>query len=65
MLAEIFTGLKNRLVLGLEPSATGEILREIHTPKLILPAMTRNGNHVPVVVKMNHPDGIEPLHPAS
>ena len=55
MLAEIFTGLKNRLVLGLEPSATEEILREIHTPKLILPAMTRNGNHVPIVVKMNHP----------
>jgi sulfur-oxidizing protein SoxY len=55
VLAEIFTGLKNRLVLGLEPSATEEILREIHTPKLILPAMTRNGNHVPVVVKMNHP----------
>jgi sulfur-oxidizing protein SoxY len=55
VLAEIFTGLKNRLVLGLEPSATEEILREIHTPKLILPAMTRNGNHVPIVVKMNHP----------
>lgn len=55
MLAEIFTGLKNQLVLGLEPSAAEKILREIHRPKLILPAMTRNGNHVPVVVKMNHP----------
>lgn len=55
MLAGIFTGLKNRLVLALEPAPPGDTLKEIHTPKLILPAMTRNGNHVPIVVKMNHP----------
>jgi sulfur-oxidizing protein SoxY len=54
-LAGIFTDLKKRLVLALEPSATGEALRESHTPKLMLPAMTRNGNHIPIVVKMNHP----------
>lgn len=55
MLAGVFTGLKNRLLLALDPSAAGAALKELHTPKLILPAMTRNGNHVPVVVKMNHP----------
>jgi len=52
VLAGIFTGLKNRLLLALDPSATRA---ELHTPKLILPAMTRNGTHVPVVIKMNHP----------
>ena len=55
MLAGIFTGLKNRLLLALDTSGAGAALKELHTPKLILPAMTRNGNHVPVVVKMNHP----------
>jgi desulfoferrodoxin (superoxide reductase-like protein) len=60
VLAGIFTGLKNRLLLALDPSETGAALKELHTPKLILPAMTRNGTHVPVVVKMNHP--MEPGH---
>jgi sulfur-oxidizing protein SoxY len=55
VVAGIFTGLKSRLLLALDPSATGDGQKEIHTPKLILPAMTRNGNQVPVVVKMNHP----------
>src|SRR5215207_6075183 len=51
----MFTGLKNRLVLALEPSAPAATLKQLHTPKLILPATTRNGNHVPIIVKMNHP----------
>jgi sulfur-oxidizing protein SoxY len=50
----------NRLLLALDTSATGAALGEIHTPKLMLPVMTRNGSHVPVVVKMNHP--MEPGH---
>jgi sulfur-oxidizing protein SoxY len=54
VVASIFAGLKNQL-LALDPSATGAALKELHTPNLILPAMTRNGTHVPVVVKMNHP----------
>jgi sulfur-oxidizing protein SoxY len=53
VLAGIFTGLKNRLLFALDPSR--EALTELHTPKLILPATTRNGTHVPVAVKMNHP----------
>jgi sulfur-oxidizing protein SoxY len=59
VLGGIFTGLKNRLLLALDTSM-GAALDELHTPKLILPAMTRNGSHVPVVVKMNHP--MEPDH---
>lgn len=60
MLAGIFTGLKSRSLLALDPSATGATqvpagFKELHTAKLILPAMTRNGTHVPVVVKLNHP----------
>jgi desulfoferrodoxin (superoxide reductase-like protein) len=55
VLAGIFTGLKSRPLLALDPSAT-----EIHTPRLILPTVTRNGTHVPVVVQMNHP--MEPGH---
>jgi desulfoferrodoxin (superoxide reductase-like protein) len=55
VLAGIFTGLKSRLLLALDPSAAGAPLKELHTPKLILPAMTRNGTHVPIVVKMTHP----------
>jgi desulfoferrodoxin (superoxide reductase-like protein) len=55
VLAGIFTGLKSQLLLALDPSATGAVLKEIHTPRLVLPAMTRNGAHVPVVVQMNHP----------
>ena len=60
MLGGIFTGLKSRLLLASDTSATGAALDELHTPKLILPVMTRNGGHVPVVVKMNHP--MEPGH---
>lgn len=50
----IFTTLKSRPLSAQDPSTTGDGLKEIHTPKLIMPAMTRNGNQVPVVVKMNH-----------
>jgi desulfoferrodoxin (superoxide reductase-like protein) len=60
VLAGISTGLKNWLVLALDPAPPGHTLANIHTPKLILPATTRNGNHVPVFVKMNHP--MEPGH---
>jgi desulfoferrodoxin (superoxide reductase-like protein) len=60
VLAGVFTGLKSRSLLALDPSATGATqvpagFKELHTPNLILPAMTRNGNHVPVVVKITHP----------
>jgi sulfur-oxidizing protein SoxY len=65
MLAGIFTGVKTRSLLALGPSETvpgqaSDTLNELHTPKLIVPAMTRNGAHVPIVVKMNHP--MEPNH---
>ena len=60
VLAGIFTGLKNRLVLAVNAGLPEDTLPATHTPKLILPATTRNGNHVPVVVKMNHP--MEPDH---
>lgn len=55
MLAGMFTGLKSRLLLALDPSTVGNMPNDLHMPKLILPAVTRNGTHVPVVVKMNHP----------
>ena len=55
MLAGMFTGLKSRLLLALDPSTAGNMPKDLHMPKLILPAVTRNGTHVPVVVKMNHP----------
>ena len=55
MVAGIFTGLKNRLLLARDPSASRAAAKELHTPKLIAPAMTRNGEHVPVAVKMTHP----------
>lgn len=55
MLAGMFTGLKSRLLLALDPSTAGNMPEDLHMPKLILPAVTRNGTHVPVVVKMNHP----------
>jgi sulfur-oxidizing protein SoxY len=51
----IFTGLNSRRLLALESSPTGSAPKEIHTPRLVLPAMTRNGSHVPVMVRMNHP----------
>jgi desulfoferrodoxin (superoxide reductase-like protein) len=50
-----FAGVKQRLLLALERPASDAALKEIHTPKLILPAATRNGNHVPVAVKLSHP----------
>ena len=37
-----------------------QALEQLHTPKLILPAMTKNGTHVPIVARMNHP--LEPKH---
>ena len=55
MLAGMFTRLKSRLLLALDPSTAGNMPKDLHMPKLILPAVTRNGTHVPVVVKMNHP----------
>jgi desulfoferrodoxin (superoxide reductase-like protein) len=60
VLAGIFTGLKSRLGLAFGPAPPKGLPKDIHNPKLILPATTRNGNHVPVVVKMNHP--MEPGH---
>ena len=58
--AGTFLGLRNRLLPARDPSASDAALKEIHTPKLVLPATTRNGNHVPVAVKMSHP--MEPGH---
>jgi desulfoferrodoxin (superoxide reductase-like protein) len=55
VLAGIFTGLKNRPLHALDASAAGTVPKELHTPNLILPAVTRNGTQVPVVVKLNHP----------
>jgi sulfur-oxidizing protein SoxY len=55
VLAGIFTGLKNRLGLAVNAGLPEDTLPATHSPKLILPATTRNGNHVPVVVRMNHP----------
>jgi desulfoferrodoxin (superoxide reductase-like protein) len=53
--AGTFSGVRNRLLLALDRGANDAASREIHTPKLILPALTRNGNHVPVAIKLNHP----------
>jgi sulfur-oxidizing protein SoxY len=60
LLAGIFTGLKGRSLLALDPSATAvaqvpEAVNELHIPKLIVPAVTRNGAQVPIIGKMNHP----------
>jgi len=55
VLGGVFAGLKNRLLFGSEPSLEDVRQTEVHTPKLILPATTRNGAHVPVAVKMIHP----------
>ena len=60
LLAGIFPGLNYRFWLSPDLSEAGavqdpEVFKEFHTPKLILPTMTRNGSHVPVVIKMNHP----------
>jgi desulfoferrodoxin (superoxide reductase-like protein) len=55
-----FAGIRSRLLPAGDPPAKDAALKEIHTPKLILPATTRNGNHVPVAVKMNHP--MQPGH---
>jgi len=52
VLGSVFTGIKSRLSFGLDSSVAHA---ETHTPKLIMPAMTANGAHVPIVVKMNHP----------
>ena len=54
-MAGTFSGVKDRLLLALGRGADDAALREIHTPKLILPAATRNGNHVPIAVKLSHP----------
>lgn len=52
MLAGVFTTLKDGLVSARDRA---DAPKELHTPKLILPASTGNGSHVPVVLKMNHP----------
>ena len=52
MLAGICTGLHSRIGLA---ANLGDALKEFHTPKLIVPASTRNGDHVPVAFNMNHP----------
>jgi desulfoferrodoxin (superoxide reductase-like protein) len=51
VLAGLFPGL------GSEATASdrSEALEELHTPQLIVPAMTKNGTHVPIVARMNHP----------
>jgi sulfur-oxidizing protein SoxY len=51
--------LEHRL-LALETSKNIAVSKETHSPRLIVPAVTRNGDHVPIVVKMNHP--MEPGH---
>jgi sulfur-oxidizing protein SoxY len=50
-LAAIFTGGKSGLLHALDAP---------HTPKLIVPSLTKNGGHVPVAVAMSHP--MEPGH---
>lgn len=60
VLVGISTGLNGRFLLARDPSNTGpgkvsDLFKDLHSPKLVVPVMTRNGAHVPVVVKMNHP----------
>ncbi|HWO41595.1 MAG TPA: thiosulfate oxidation carrier protein SoxY [Candidatus Eisenbacteria bacterium] len=52
MLTSVLTGTRSRLSFGWNAAGS---LAEIHTPKLIVPAATGNGAHVPIAVKMNHP----------
>ena len=55
VLAGVFTSLKDGLVSARDPAAPADALKEHHKPKQIVPASTRNGDHVPVALKMNHP----------
>src|SRR6266540_2972753 len=51
VLAGFFPSLSSEAAAG----QNSETLKELHTPKLILPAMTKNGTHVPIIARMNHP----------
>ena len=51
MLAGLFPSLRYEAAAGQD----AKTLEQLHTPKLILPAMTKNGTHVPIVARMNHP----------
>jgi len=51
VLAGLFPSLSSEAAAGQDSKA----LKELHTPKLTLPAMTKNGTHVPIVARMNHP----------
>lgn len=56
----VVTALETRSLLapGICDAASAQdpdAFKELHTPKLIVPSMTRNGTHVPIVVKMSHP----------
>jgi desulfoferrodoxin (superoxide reductase-like protein) len=51
VLAGLFPSLSSEAAAGKDSKA----LTDLHTPKLILPAMTKNGAHVPIVARMNHP----------
>lgn len=56
VLAGLFSRLRSKAAAG----DGSEALEKLHTPNLILPAMTKNGSHVPIVTRMNHP--MEPTH---
>lgn len=51
----VLAGLFSRLSSEAGAGDASEALEELHTPKLILPAITKNGSHVPIVARMNHP----------
>jgi desulfoferrodoxin (superoxide reductase-like protein) len=54
VLAEIVSR-PNHLLFARDPLTSAAAPKEIHAPALIVPALTRNGDHVPVIVRMNHP----------
>jgi desulfoferrodoxin (superoxide reductase-like protein) len=51
----VLAGISTRLESRLLAHGSSANRADIHIPKLIMPPTTRNGSHVPVVVKMNHP----------
>jgi desulfoferrodoxin (superoxide reductase-like protein) len=51
----VLAGLFPRLSYEAAAGPDSKALEQLHTPKLILPAMTKNGTHVPIVARMNHP----------
>jgi desulfoferrodoxin (superoxide reductase-like protein) len=56
----VLTGLFPRISSTAAAEEASEPFAELHTPKLILPAITKNGTHVPIVARMTHP--LEPKH---